>query len=195
MRRKRWLAWLAAVLIVVGAAQLGYYYWLQDSAVNAEREARQWLNQAVSNRQPGLPTPAPVPERVHHGDVIGELIIPRLRLSVMVFEGADGPILRVGAGHIPDTALPQNSGNVGIAAHRDTYFRPLRFIQPNDVISLRTPHETVRYSVTNIEIVQPGDIGALAEAPGRDLTLVTCYPFYYVGSAPQRFIVHARRIA
>jgi sortase A len=131
---------------------------------------------------------------VRRGDVIGELDIPRLQLSAIVFEGDDAGILREGAGHIPGTAVSPGSGNIGIAAHRDTYFRPLRFLHANDVIALKTPAGTSRYAVTETTIVQPSDVGVLAEAPGRDLTLVTCYPFYYVGKAPQRFIVHARKM-
>jgi sortase A len=131
---------------------------------------------------------------VRRGDVIGELEIPRLQVSVMVFEGDDAGILSEGAGHIPGTALRSGTGNVGIAAHRDTYFRPLRLVHANDVIALTTPAGVSRYAVTDTEIVQPSDVGVLASAPGRDLTLVTCYPFYYVGNAPQRFIVHARKI-
>jgi sortase A len=131
---------------------------------------------------------------VRRGDVIGELDIPRLQVSVMVFEGDDAGILRQGAGHIPGTALPSSSGNIGIAAHRDSYFRPLRGIHTNDVITLKTPAGSSLYAVTETTIVRPSDIGVLARAPGRDLTLVTCYPFFYVGSAPERFIVHARKI-
>jgi len=115
-------------------------------------------------------------------------------VSVMIFEGDDSEILKQGAGHIPGTALTPGRGNIGIAAHRDTYFRPLRGIRANDVIALKTPTGTSRYSVTEATIVRPSDVGVLAGAPGRDLTLVTCYPFYYVGSAPERFIVHARKI-
>ena len=131
---------------------------------------------------------------VRRGDVVAEIDIPCLNLSVMVFEGDDAGILEQGAGHIPGTALPSASGNIGIAAHRDTYFRPLRTIRENDVIALKTPAGISRYAVTETEIVRPSDIGVLAPAPGRDLTLVTCYPFYYVGSAPKRYIVHARKI-
>jgi len=112
----------------------------------------------------------------------------------MVFEGDDARVLKFGAGHIPGTAFPQGSGNVGIAAHRDTYFRALQGLQSNDRIYLRTPGGTCRYSVTKTEIVSPSDVGVLARAPERDLTLVTCYPFYYVGSAPKRFIALARKV-
>ena len=126
--------------------------------------------------------------------MIGELSIPRLHMSVMVFEGDDARILKFGAGHIPGTAFPQGSGNVGIAAHRDTYFRPLQAVQLNDGIALRTTAGISHYSVTKTEVVSPSDVGVLARAPGRNLTLVTCYPFYYVGNAPKRFIVLARKV-
>ncbi len=92
------------------------------------------------------------------------------------------------------SALVIGGANIGIAAHRDTYFRPLRAIRVDDVIMLNTRAGASRYAVTETKIVRPSDIGVLAKAPGRDLTLVTCYPFYYIGSAPKRFIVHARRI-
>ena len=120
------------------------------------------------------------------GDLVGELQIPRLQVSVAVFEGDDAGILRLGAGHIPHTALPDVSGNIGIAAHRDTYFRPLRLIRLNDVIELKTPAGVSRYAVTETKIVRPSDIGVLARSPGRDdLTLVTCYPFITSG-APRK---------
>jgi sortase A len=154
----------------------------------AQHSAKEWLVRTTA-----APNPAPAPP-LRRGDVIGELDIPRLQMSVMVFEGDDAGILRQGAGHIPGTALSSGSGNIGIGAHRDTYFRPLRAIHANDVISLKTPAGTSRYAVTETEIVEPSEVSVLARATGRDLTLVTCYPFFYIGSAPERFIVHARLI-
>jgi len=112
----------------------------------------------------------------------------------MVFEGDDTGILKIGAGHIPGTSLSPGKGNVGIAAHRDTFFRPLGAIHTNDVIAWRTPAGNVRFAVTRTEIVRPSDISVLSQAPGRDLTLVTCYPFSYIGHAPKRFIVYAQRL-
>jgi sortase A len=112
----------------------------------------------------------------------------------MVLEGDDARILKLGAGHIPWTALPQGGGNIGIAAHRDTFFRPLRLIHPEDIVILKTPAGVSRFVVRDVQIVSPADVQVLASAPGRDLTLVTCYPFFYIGSAPERFIVHARRL-
>jgi sortase A len=190
MRKRVWLIWLGSALIVGGAAVLGLRWWTLHEGAKAQMRAKQWLTRTTTVHRPA---PAPAPP-VRHGDVIGELEIPRLQISVMVFEGDDAGILKQGAGHIPGTALPSGSGNIGIAAHRDTYFRPLRVIHPNDVIALRTLAGTSRYTVTDSKIVRPSDISVLDRAPGRDLTLVTCYPFYYVGPAPERFIVHAREI-
>jgi sortase A len=183
---RRWLSSLGSALIVGGVALLAWYAWTLHQQSAAQRRAKEWLLRTAAIRRTALPPP------MRRGDVIGELQIPRLQVSVMVFEGDDAGILSQGAGHIPGTAL--HSGNIGIAAHRDTYFRPLRVVHANDVITLKTPAGTSRYAVTETKIVWPSEIGVLAQAPGRDLTLVTCYPFYYVGNAPERFIVHAQKM-
>ena len=189
MLRRGWLIWLGSALIVGGAALLAWYSWTLQERASAQRLARQRLSRTTT-----APSPTPVlPPR--RGDVVAEMDIPRLDLSVMVFEGDDAGILKQGAGHIPGTAFPSASGNIGIAAHRDTFLRPLRKIRANDVISLKTAAGMSRYAVTETEIVRPSDVGVLAPAAGRDLTLVTCYPFFYMGKAPKRFIVHARKIA
>jgi sortase A len=186
--RKRWLTWLGSALIFGGAAFFVSYCRISYERTDAQQRAKEWLIRAG-----GVDRPTPAPP-LHRGDVIGEIGIPRLRVSVMVFEGDDAGILGLGAGHIPGTALPRDGGNIGIAAHRDTYFRPLSVIHADDVITLKTPAGTTRYAVTETRIVPPSDVSVLARASGRDLTLVTCYPFFYLGSAPERFIVHARKI-
>ena len=190
MFKSRWQVWFGSALIAAGAAALGWSLWVRNEAAVAQKQAREWLARAPAIHPAAAPRTAPAPLR--RGDAIGELDIPRLHLSVMVLEGDDERTLRSGAGHIPGTALPPVRGNIGIAAHRDTWFRPLRFVKPNDRIALKTPAGVSRFTVSDIEIVPPTDVQALAPAPGRDLTLVTCYPFYYVGPAPQRFIVHAK---
>jgi sortase A len=112
----------------------------------------------------------------------------------MVVEGADPGDLKHAVGHITGTSLPGEPGNVGIAGHRDTFFRLLRFTQRGDKIALRTLRGTYRYRVISTTLVQPADVQVLNPI-GRDtLTLVTCYPFYYVGPAPERFIVRAERL-
>jgi sortase A len=137
-----------------------------------------------------LPTEhAPLPDAL-----IGRLRIPRLSLAVMVREGAESSTLRRAVGHIPGTALPGKAGNVALAGHRDTFFRSLRDIQKDDAIDLETEKGTYRYRVESTKIVGPRDVSVLAAAKQQTLTLVTCYPFYYVGSAPKRFIVRAVQV-
>jgi sortase A len=124
--------------------------------------------------------------------LVGLLEIPRLQLSVVVMEGDDDRTLARAVGHLPGTALPWQSGNTVMAGHRDTFFRPLRDLRAGDEIRVTTTRGLFDYHVLSTEIVAPDDVSALAPTPDRSLTLVTCYPFVYVGRAPQRFIVRAR---
>jgi LPXTG-site transpeptidase (sortase) family protein len=113
----------------------------------------------------------------------------------MVREGDEEPTLSSSLGHIPGTALPGVVGNVGVAGHRDTFFRRLQGIRENDVLKFETPHGTYTYEVAETQIVKPSDVGVLRQGSSQELTLVTCYPFVYVGNAPERFIVKARLVA
>lgn len=117
------------------------------------------------------------------------LRIRRLGLEVPVYEGTDDATLDRGAGHIDGTPVPGAQGNVGIAGHRDGFFRVLKDLAAGDVIELETLARTDRYSVESTVIVAPDDVWVLDATASPRLTLVTCYPFYYAGSAPQRFIV------
>ena len=128
------------------------------------------------------------------GSPVSRMEIPRLELSVMVVEGVRSRELQRAAGHVPGTALPDESGNVAIAAHRDTFFRKLRDIRTDDVITLTTISGAYRYAVEWTRIVGPGDLDPLRSSREPVLTLITCYPFHYLGPAPQRFIVRARRM-
>lgn len=127
----------------------------------------------------------------HRGQLLGVIQMPRLGLNVPVVEGSDDESLDLGAGHIPHTALPGQHGNAGIAAHRDTCFRALRFVKPGDLILITTPLGAYDYAVAGTQIVLPEDGHVLHRTPAPTLTLVTCYPFFYVGPAPKRFIVRA----
>jgi sortase A len=126
--------------------------------------------------------------------LIGRMEIQRLALSVAVMEGTGAVTLRRAAGHIAGTALPGQTGNIGIAAHRDTFFRPLRNIQRDDIITLTTLQGEYRYRVVSTKVVSPSDVAVLNPDGSEVLTLVTCYPFYFIGAAPDRFIVRAARI-
>jgi len=128
------------------------------------------------------------------GEVVGEIQVPRLGLSAVVVQGDSTASLRHAVGHMAKSALPGEWGNVALAGHRDTFFRPLRNIQVGDEIRFKTPRHSFRYVVQTIEIVAPADIQVLGASSGHDLTFVTCFPFYFVGPAPKRFIVHAREV-
>jgi sortase A len=126
------------------------------------------------------------------GGVIGEIQVRRLHLKAIVVQGSSHTILRRAVGHIPETALPGEPGNVALAGHRDTFFRPLRNIRLGDAITFKTPDGAFEYVVESTAVVAASEVGVLASSDGRTLTLITCFPFDYIGSAPNRFVVHAR---
>jgi sortase A len=140
-------------------------------------------------------TLTPSPPAIAATGLIGRLEIPRLKLSAVVIEGDDSKTLRRAVGHIASTPLPGQPGNVALTGHRDTFFRPLRKIRRNDIIVLTTLQGQYHYRVVSTRVVSPDNIAVLDASNGEILTLVTCYPFYFVGSAPNRFIVRAERIA
>lgn len=121
------------------------------------------------------------------------LRIPKIRLEVAVLPGTDDFTLNRAVGHIEDTALPGTDGNSGIAGHRDGFFRGLKDVAPDDAIELETLRGKEVYRVERIWVVNPEDVSVLDATPRRSLTLVTCYPFYHVGPAPQRYIVRGVR--
>jgi sortase A len=139
----------------------------------------------------GPPAAAAQAADLKEGDRIGRLEIPRIGISVMVLQGTEEATLVAGAGHVPGTPSPGGDGNVVIAAHRDTFFRKLEGIEPGDRIRIVTIRGSYEYVVDSMETVDPDNTEAM-ESRGRDeLTLITCFPFYFVGNAPKRFIVHA----
>ena len=207
MSRRSFLGKLQIVFFLVGAIALGYVGFVTLEGFFYQRHSLRQLenkpqtlgaNSAPSQPTAGAPdakSPYGIPlRRVVAGSAFARLAIDRLHLQVAVVEGDSDADLRLGAGHIPYTALPGNSGNVGIAAHRDSYFRPLRNIHKGDLITLSTPDDTYQYQVDSTEIVTPDHSEVLLPTPEPSLTLVTCFPFYYVGSAPERFIVRAHQL-
>lgn len=122
---------------------------------------------------------------------LGILRIERLNIEVPIYNGTDEFILNRGVGRIKGTARIDGNGNLGIAGHRDGFFRGLKDIKPGDVLELQTLHEVTQYRVGSTVIVDPSDVSVLAPTAARTMTLVTCYPFYFVGHAPKRFIVQA----
>jgi LPXTG-site transpeptidase (sortase) family protein len=127
--------------------------------------------------------------------LIGVLTIPSVDMSVAIVEGDDDQALRIAAGHLPDTPLPWEKGNSAFAGHRDSFFAPLAQVRGGDEISLTTRRGILHYRVVVMTIVGPDDLSVLGTSNDADLTLITCYPFGYLGPAPQRFVVQAERIA
>ncbi len=125
---------------------------------------------------------------------MGLLEIPRLGISAIVADGSDDATLARAVGRVPGSALPGQRGNMVLAGHRDTFFRPLRDIEVNDRIRLVVPHDTYDYRVKSMRIVGPEQTSVLASHGVEELTLVTCYPFHYIGPAPRRFVVVATRV-
>ena len=167
--------------------------------IGKAQEAKQAPSKAVA--QPGgLSTHPPVgpaapkpniPAAPRPGDVLGRLEIPRLAYWAMILEGSDDATLKLGVGHIQETAFPGQFGNVALVAHRDTFFRPLRHVLKNDEIRIVTPANTMRYYVAFTKVISPYDTDVLDPTPGAVLTLLTCFPFEFIGHAPMRFIVRA----
>ena len=127
--------------------------------------------------------------------LIGRLSVPRLHLSAMVREGIDRNTLQIAVGHIPTTALPGQTGNVGVAGHRDSFFRGLKDLRARDEIRFSTLNGDFKYLVESVIIVEPDNLGVLAQSSENVLTLVTCYPFSYIGAAPKRFVVRAMQVS
>lgn len=177
-----------SIFLIAGLVFLDWFIWTRASAVlsqaHASREFRSERRQASHL----------APRRLQRDDVVGSLQIPRLGIDVMVREGDDEATLAHAVGHLPSSPLPGSPGNIALAGHRDTFFRPLREIKVNDRIALTTREGSFEYQVESLKIVSPSDVSVLQASAEPTLTLVTCYPFYYVGSAPKRFIVRARQI-
>jgi sortase A len=129
------------------------------------------------------------------GSPVGEIVIPNVGLSAAILEGTEPGTLRRAVGHVSGTAHPGEKGNICLAGHRDTFFRPLRKLSAGDEIQLRFPGGTLRYRVSDTETVDPHDVRVLDPSRASMLTLITCYPFYFIGPAPRRFIVRAKAIS
>jgi LPXTG-site transpeptidase (sortase) family protein len=190
-RTHRLLRWSQRLLFITGVLALGYVgFTLLDARLYQVSAKRSLESQIQMERQPHEIQPKPV---IKAGDVLGRLDIPRLGLSVAVLQGTGSRMLRLGTGHIEGTPLPGEAGNSGIAGHRDTFFRGLKDIRENDEIQFQTATGIFRYEVEWAKVVAPDDLSVLGPSTESALTLVTCYPFYFVGPAPKRFVVRANK--
>jgi LPXTG-site transpeptidase (sortase) family protein len=156
-------------------------------------EARRFQSQQAAAFQEAVKAHAAPSKRVRAGGLVGMLDVPRLQLTTPVVEGDDDRTLKRAVGHLPDTPMPWEAGNSAVAGHRDGLFRPLKDVKVGDEIRFRTTRDEFRYRVTKTSIVLPDDVSVLESTSASSLTLITCYPFYYVGTAPKRFIVQAER--
>jgi len=181
-----WAGWY--VTGVAGHRQAMFQFALLRAAESGHPQSPDqtlWSPERISGWTHAQALPGPTP--------IAVIRIPRIHVEAPILEGTDDVTLNRGVGHIADTAVPGADGNSGIAGHRDGFFRGLKDIAPGDVIELETPARTETYKVERTWIVSPDEVSVLDPTPVRSITLVTCYPFYFIGSAPQRFIVRAVR--
>ncbi len=189
----RWLRRGLLVIALVSFGTLGYVY-LESTRYQAEQDrALDEPVSAASTKSAGKS--GRVDSQIGSSDLIGRISIPRLKVRSIVEEGTESATLRHAVGHVEGTALPGEVGNVGLAGHRDSFFRGLKDIARDDRIKVETRERAYEYRVDSLAIVGPDDVSVLDASGGKTLTLVTCYPFGYVGNAPRRFIVHATQIS
>jgi sortase A len=188
------LEWMFAA---IGVVCVVWYCAVTFRAAQFQRIESARLDRVVEQQpveRPTIERPGSSSRKRADHSLIGRLEIPRVSMSVMVVNGDDDATLRVAAGHLPDTPLPWELGNSAVAGHRDSFFRPLSKIKLHDTLTLTTPHGEFHYAVSSVRIVEPSDLSVLAQNGRSSLTLVTCYPFSYVGRAPKRFIVRADHV-
>ncbi len=204
------LVGIASMLLFAWSLLDGTYYQYTQKIQFASKTAGAWVaggsagsaqTVALSDARPQpqagiqlLSNPFKLPVKLPAGDplLIGELEVPRVGLSVMVREGMDATTLRRAVGHVPSTALPGQPGNFVIVGHRDTFFRPLRGLEKGDSIRIVTTRGRFTYAVESIQVVEPDGIALTAPASEAVATLITCFPFNYLGTAPRRFVARAR---
>jgi sortase A len=180
------LHWAFDIFLAAGLFAVGYVgYIIADSRTY----------QAIQLRKPPNDVLIVEPHLPGNGERVGEIEIPRLDLKAVILQGDSSQVLRRAVGHLPYTAMPGELGNIGLAGHRDSFFRPLRQIRIGDLITLRTSKGRFQYLVESTLVVSPTNIEVLAHTDKRELTLVTCFPFNYVGAAPDRFVVHSVQIS
>lgn len=188
------LRWLERLLLVVGVGSLGWAGMTWFEARMFQREQRRALDVALVRDRVNQSTPVASAPGAAPAGPIGRLEIPRIDLSVVVMPGEDEDTLRRAVGHLSDTPMPWNGGNTALAGHRDTFFRSLEHVRVGDDIHLDTPHGPFRYRVHRTVVVEPDELWVLDQSAKSTLTLITCFPFRFIGAAPKRFIVQAERV-
>ena len=200
---RRLLRGVEIVLLAVGVACLAYvaavgfeiktYQALQERRLDEVIAARKAEVVGMYRTESREATPPEGPTGDQLGDLVGRIEIPRLGLRAAVVQGDNTAILQVAVGHIPWTPRPGEPGNAVLAGHRDTFFRPLRGVRIGDEVVMRLPEGDIVFDVTDTALVEPDAVWVMNDTASSVLTLVTCYPFDYVGPAPLRFVVRAVR--
>jgi sortase A len=186
-----WLLILGAAVCLGWSAFVVARAWLYQSRqlpITLSAPASQTLLEETAVPSTAGPSAPPI------GEPMGRIEVPRLHVSAAIANGDDDGTLSVAIGHLPDTPFPWEAGNSALAGHRDTFFRELRNIRVGDDMRVVTPYGDFTYQVSRTLIVTPDDLSVLGPTAEPTLTLVTCYPFSYVGHAPKRFIVQAVRV-
>ena len=180
---------MSLVLVGIGIVLLGYVggeYWaMYRSQKNLEAE---WERQAAAVTTPGQ-TAKFSPEQM-----LTRIVVPKIGMDAIVVEGASRKALSAGPGHMKETAMPGEPGNAVITAHRDTFFRHIYELNKGDQIQVRRSGRTFTYEVTGKKIVMPDDVSVIQPTTDPRLTLITCYPTYYIGPAPKRLVVFSRLV-
>jgi sortase A len=196
--RGRRSVWISRGLVAVGLTCLVFYSVVTVYTWRYQRAAKSRVEQMISIERPAAAVREYVPDvskPLKTGEIIGRVDIPRLRLSAAVAEGDDDKTLGNAVGHLPDTPLPwHRRGNVALAAHRDGLFRSLEGVRLNDDVRVVTSRGEFHYRVTKTHIVDPDDVWVIAPTDTPTITLITCYPFTFIGNAPRRFIVKAELV-
>jgi len=186
---------------MIGCAALGYCAFIWGRAQYDQAQGNRMVDRGQFeaklpsiDHRPSDPRQSDVKVRPAAGSLVGRIEIPRLKLSAVIFEGTDDGTLDRGVGHLAGTATPGENGNLVLAGHRDTFFRPLKKIREGDEIDVTGPEGVSRYKVEFTQIVAPEATEVLRSTGGATLTLITCYPFRYIGNAPDRFIVRGQKV-
>jgi sortase A len=186
---------LGSILVVIGLGSVAWWGYQMRSAHAFQREQTVTFTKSIPRAaEPGASLATPYATIVPPHGPVGRLDIPRVHLSVMILEGDDDATLAKAVGHLPDTVMPWERGNSAVAGHRDTFFRPLKDVREGDEVRVTTAEGPLVYRITDKKITTPDDVQVLAPTTNQVLTLVTCYPFYYIGSAPKRMIIRAERV-
>lgn len=176
----------ALLLVVSGLGLLGYVSYQYWDMYHTQRQLEaQWEQQAAS-------ASVPQTKQIPVVEMLTRVSIPRINMDAIVVEGASRKQLSIGPGHVVDTAMPGEPGNAVITGHRDTFFRNIYELKKGDVIIVRRNGHVFKYQVTGKKIVEPDDLSVLKPTIDPQLTLITCYPTYYIGPAPKRLVIFSK---